>query len=274
VNRKSTAMGLLAALRPKLKGQSLAVLDAAIAMLGEGSSAERMRRKRAGPAVTSDAHGDVTVTRTSDAHGDVTVTRTSDANVTHNDGASDGFSSRASDPDLSESPSGPRNSVVLSTLSQLLPEGSKTVTSSSARARKSTAVAVDETHVEDRAAAWRAYVVGYTDRYGIAPVSNAKVRSQLKQFCARIPLEDVAATVAHYCRSQNARYVAARHGVGPMLVDAEALRMEALTGRQGTQAGARRADAVVDVQDQNRELLEMAREMDREKAARLANGGT
>lgn len=108
------------------------------------------------------------------------------------------------------------------------------------RTSKSAALATIEP--EDRSAAWRMYATAYRARYGIDPTRNAKVNAQMLQFCSRVPIEDWGATVEHYVLSQNARYVAAGHSVGCLLQDAEKLRTEALTGRQGTAYAATKAD--------------------------------
>ncbi len=64
----------------------------------------------------------------------------------------------------------------------------------------------------------------------------------MAHFCRRIPVEEQAATIEHYLRSPNARYVAAGHSVGCMLQDAEKLCTEARTGRHTTAHVAREAD--------------------------------
>ena len=91
-------------------------------------------------------------------------------------------------------------------------------------------------------ALWTAYTVAFQRRYGVAPVRNAKVNAQLKQLAQRLPAEHAVATVTHYVTSQNGRYIAARHAVGPLLMDCEGLCMEAQTGRQATAHAAREAD--------------------------------
>lgn len=89
---------------------------------------------------------------------------------------------------------------------------------------------------------WEAYAEAYQDRYGAAPTSNARVRGQLAHFVRRVPLHEAPMIAAHYVRSSNARYVAAGHAVGPLVQDAEKLRTEWLTGRQGTARQAREVD--------------------------------
>lgn len=94
---------------------------------------------------------------------------------------------------------------------------------------------------------------------------------QLGHFMRRIPLEDVAVTINHYLRSNNARYVASGHSVGCLLQDAEKLRTEALTGRTGTLTGARRQDKTQDRGDEyGKVLAELRAEDDAEKARKAA----
>lgn len=119
--------------------------------------------------------------------------------------------------------------------------------------------------------AWNPYTLAYQRRYGIPPTRNARVNGQLAQFMRRVPLEDVAAIVTHYVRSQNAFYVASGHSVGCLLKDAEKLRTEALTGRNGTMAGARRQDRTADRGEQYGEMFERLAAKDAaEKAAKGA----
>jgi len=88
---------------------------------------------------------------------------------------------------------------------------------------------------------WKAYKAAYIGRYGVAPVRNASVNAKIKAFVVRLGAEspDVA---MHYVRSNAAFYVRDKHGVGPMLKDAEGLRTEWATGNSVTQTQAMQAD--------------------------------
>ena len=114
-------------------------------------------------------------------------------------------------------------------------------------------------------AAWIAYRSTYFARYGVEPVRNTKVNSQIKQLCTRIPAEDVTATVTAYVRSPNAHYVAAEHSVGCLLIDAEKLRTEALTGRNGTSYAATQGDRLAGRGDEYAEMLARLDAEDRAK---------
>lgn len=78
---------------------------------------------------------------------------------------------------------------------------------------------------------WNAYSVAYQNRYGIAPVRNTKINSQIKQFCQRLPANE-SPNVAEFYISHNASfYTQKAHPVGSMLLDAEKLRTEWATNR-------------------------------------------
>ena len=82
---------------------------------------------------------------------------------------------------------------------------------------------------------WDAYSRAYTHRYGVGPTRNAKVNSQLSQFCKRVPIEEAPAIAAFYVGHNNSFYIRAAHSVAIMLNEAEKLRTEWLTDRQQSQ---------------------------------------
>ena len=89
---------------------------------------------------------------------------------------------------------------------------------------------------------WNAYVTAYANRYGVGPVDNAKVRSQIKSFCTRVSQDDAPHIAAYYVGLNKAFYVSTGHAIGPMLQDAESLRTSWVTGRSVTQTQAMQAD--------------------------------
>lgn len=135
-----------------------------------------------------------------------------------------------------------------------------------------TKLRTDSDDAQDRQGAWVAYAAAYRSRYGRNPTRNKRINSQLKFFCERIPREDWVAVINHYVRSQNARYVAAGHVVGPMLADAEKLHTEALTGRNGTVTGARRVDREADRSDQYADMFARL-EAEGANGKQVASGG-
>lgn len=92
------------------------------------------------------------------------------------------------------------------------------------------------------AGTWKAYAGAYAVRYHVEPVRNATVNGQLANLVARLGAEEAPAVAAFYVRSNNGRYVAAGHSVGMLVMDAEKLRTEWATGRQGTATQAQQAD--------------------------------
>jgi uncharacterized protein YdaU (DUF1376 family) len=94
-------------------------------------------------------------------------------------------------------------------------------------------------------AAWAAYVAAYSARYGVEPVRNARVNTQVAAFVKRVPADEAPAIASFYVRHDRRLYVSAGHAVDLLLRDAEKLRTEWATGRQITEEGARKADARV-----------------------------
>ena len=90
--------------------------------------------------------------------------------------------------------------------------------------------------------AWNGYRDAYQRRYGVEPVRNAKVNSQLALFVKRIPAVEVAEVAAWYLGNNAALYVRAGHPVDLLLRDAEKLRTEWATGQRVTETGARASD--------------------------------
>jgi hypothetical protein len=123
------------------------------------------------------------------------------------------------------------------------------------------------------AAAWDAYRVAYRQRYDAEPVRNAKVNGQIRQLCARLAHDEIPHVVAAYLRSNNARYVASGHAVGPLLQDAEAVRTVAVTGRQRTQWAARDADKRDGRGAAYQEMFDRLNREDAEKAKALNAAG-
>lgn len=92
------------------------------------------------------------------------------------------------------------------------------------------------------AATWTAYAKAYGVRYRVEPVRNATVNGQLSNLVSRLGAEEAPAVAAFYVSSNNSRYVSAGHSVGMLVMDAEKLRTEWATGRQGTATQAIQAD--------------------------------
>lgn len=102
---------------------------------------------------------------------------------------------------------------------------------------------------------WAAYAEAYRQRYGVDPVRNAKVNSQLGQFVKRVPAADAPAIAAFYVRHPRRQYVEKQHSVGLMLIDAEGLATQWRTNHQVTSAEAAQTDKTAAQGSQVQRLL-------------------
>lgn len=87
---------------------------------------------------------------------------------------------------------------------------------------------------------WHAYAMAYVARYGAEPVRNARVNGMLTQFLRRVDPAEAPDVAAFYVGHPGAFYAARGHPIGLLLLDAEKLRTEWLTGRPITATEARR----------------------------------
>lgn len=85
---------------------------------------------------------------------------------------------------------------------------------------------------------WEAYRDAYQKRYGVPPVRNASVNSQLKNLVKRLGEEEAPLVAEFYLTHNDAFYIKCCHSVGMLLRDCEKLRTEWASGRKilGTQA--------------------------------------
>lgn len=89
---------------------------------------------------------------------------------------------------------------------------------------------------------WASYSDAYHRRYGTEPVRNAKVNSQVKQFCQALPHDEAPGVAAFYVGHNDAFYVRKCHDLGLLVTDAAKLRTEWATGRRVTGARARQEE--------------------------------
>lgn len=89
---------------------------------------------------------------------------------------------------------------------------------------------------------WKSYSSAYLERWGVEPTQNRRVNGQMAQFVDMVPIDEAPDIAAFYVSSNRGLYVSAKHPINLLLRDAEALRTEWLTGRQGTESEARQAD--------------------------------
>ena len=78
---------------------------------------------------------------------------------------------------------------------------------------------------------WAAYADAYERRYGAAPVRNAKVSAQVKQFVQRVGKDECLSIAEWFISHPNDFYGKNLHGFGLLLADAEKLRTQWATGR-------------------------------------------
>ncbi|MGT3216511.1 hypothetical protein [Yersinia enterocolitica] len=114
---------------------------------------------------------------------------------------------------------------------------------------------------------WEAYKNGYWERYGVDPVRNAKVSSQIKQFVERVGMEAAPHVAKFYLLVNNTFYVQKLHPVGCLLADAESLHTQWATGRTMTATRAKQIDSTQTNLNAADETIRMLR------ARRAANGG-
>lgn len=73
---------------------------------------------------------------------------------------------------------------------------------------------------------WDSYAAAYQRRYKTEPVRNATVNAQLKAFVARIGAQEAPLVAAFYVGLNDPFYVKQGHATGPLLKDAESVRMQ------------------------------------------------
>jgi hypothetical protein len=89
---------------------------------------------------------------------------------------------------------------------------------------------------------WASYSIAYLTRYKTEPTRNAKVNGQLAHFVKRVPIAEAPEIASFYLSHNGFRYVQAGHSVSLLLMDAEKLRTEWLTGRKITTTDAKNAE--------------------------------
>lgn len=103
---------------------------------------------------------------------------------------------------------------------------------------------------EANRACWAAYEEAYRDRWGAAPLRNAKVNSCIAQFVQRIGREQAPEVIRFFVMHPDQGYVRGMHQINLALRDAEALYTQWMTGNTVTaqQAMDTQKNAAVDSQ--------------------------
>lgn len=96
---------------------------------------------------------------------------------------------------------------------------------------------------------WLSYSTAYADKYGVQPVRNQKVNSQLKQLVERLGPQAAPQVAGFYLTNRNGLYVAAKHCVDLLLRDAEKLHTEWQTGNVTHQRDAAEQDRMASTGD-------------------------
>ena len=89
---------------------------------------------------------------------------------------------------------------------------------------------------------WAAYSQAYYQRYGVEPVRNATVNSQIVNFVKRLGKDDAPHVAAFYLLSNDQWHIKQRHSVGDMCKSAESLHTAWRMGRHTTTTQARQQD--------------------------------
>lgn len=119
------------------------------------------------------------------------------------------------------------------------------------------------------AAVWEKYSNAYYAAYGVDPVRNVKVNSQLAQLVDRIGEGEAPFVAEFYVTHKNSYYVRKMHSVDSLLADCEKLRTEWATNTKMTQTKAMQADKTQTNLDAFAPLIAAAKA--KEEAERNAN---
>ncbi len=116
-------------------------------------------------------------------------------------------------------------------------------------------------------ATWKAYAAAYSIRYGVNPVRNAKVNTQVKQLVQRLG-EEAAPVAEFFVRNVNDAFVVRKyHDLGALVASAETYRTAWATGHAITSRQARDIDNTAANANVADEAIRILRE-------RNAQGGT
>lgn len=89
---------------------------------------------------------------------------------------------------------------------------------------------------------WDAYTIAYLDRYGVEPVRNAKVNSQIAQLVQRLGADEAPQVAMFYVTVNDSFFIRASHELGLLVQRAEGIRTQWLTGRQVNAVTARQME--------------------------------
>jgi hypothetical protein len=97
--------------------------------------------------------------------------------------------------------------------------------------------------VTDGGIVWQAYDMAYRNRYGVAPLRNAKVNAQCKELAKQIGVERATQVACYYVERNDAFYVNAKHPLGLCVLNLQKLVTERETNTVVTMTDARRVES-------------------------------
>jgi hypothetical protein len=89
---------------------------------------------------------------------------------------------------------------------------------------------------------WDAYTIAYLERYGVEPVRNAKVNTQIAQLVQRLGADEAPQVAMFYVTINDSFFIRASHELGLLVSRAEGIRTQWLTGRQVNAVTARQME--------------------------------
>lgn len=190
-------------------------------------------------------------------------------------GKNNGRSGENTDPSgKNNGPSGEITGTSKETTSEITSETSSGITPGNSLAPPKAALSKAEQKAQADAelqeacrATWAAYRSAYTERYGVAPVRNEKVSSQIKDFVRRIGRAEAPQVAEWYVQSINEAWVIkACHDVGSLLSRAEAYRTQWATGRTVTATAASQMDKAQSNMSAGEQAIAILREQERANA--------
>lgn len=113
---------------------------------------------------------------------------------------------------------------------------------------------------------WDAYTIAYLERYGVEPVRNAKVNSQIAQLVQRLGAEEAPQVAMFYVTINDSFFIRASHELGLLIQRAEGIRTQWLTGRQVNAVTARQMENTQANINAAQEAKSMVREEGRQNA--------
>lgn len=91
---------------------------------------------------------------------------------------------------------------------------------------------------------WDYYFNAYRIRYGVDPLRNAQINSQVSQLRKKLGVEDACKVIEFYLKHNDSWYLKNTHSFGLCLKNAETLRTQMLRGQAITQVEVKRFEKI------------------------------